>query len=66
MLEDLRLRLGVERNAPMHLDILLAAEVLEVGNGEETDVRGVIPFVVQDPADFGARPVSASIFRSRW
>src|ERR1035441_9555039 len=32
----------------MNLNVLLAAEILEVGDGEEADVRRVVPFIVQD------------------
>src|SRR2546421_749252 len=56
--EDFRAGLGVESDAPMDVDIFCAAEVLEIGNGEEPNIGSVVPLVMQNtalrgPAFFG-------------
>ena len=56
VLEHLHPRFGVEGDAPMHLDLLLAAEVLKIGNGEEAGVGGVVPFVAQHARGFRRPP----------
>ena len=47
-----------KRNLPANLETLLAAELLEVGNGQRADVRGVVPL----EAVFGVNPRGAALF----
>ena len=56
MLEHLCLGFSIEGDAPMDPDVLLAAEVLEIGNGEEPDIGRVVPFVVQDAGGLRRSP----------
>ena len=37
----------------MHMDVLAAAEVVEIGDGKETDVGRVIPFIMQHAGGLG-------------
>jgi hypothetical protein len=51
---------GVQGDRLVDLDLLVAAELLEVGDGKETDVGRVVPAIALERADPGVRPRPAA------
>ncbi len=57
---DAAVGLGVQGDRLVDLDLLIAAELLEVGDGKETDVGRVVPAIALERADPGVRPRPAA------